>query len=333
MFISKINLYANPSNIYNNKINSQKTSQKAECGFISSPLEILGRSQVTFRGNNFKLNSDDKKFVDVVSRDLRFSDEQKELFSEIVKDYLKENKLKSLEEMNGDDNNAQSYFLNKVSEKMDLSDTEFDVLAFHIIDRIYCDGVYLPDDRRFIKDLPLIEPILEKYGLDEDAVDTVTDAMFIDADNFKCNALFDIFNQHANEIEDTIFFGALSDELCDDDVTNVIIDLSIKSKQYEKEGENIFRKNQERAKFYNTIDDEFITDGILDEFNIAEEEGENIFKHVIKRYADISLQQIAFEIADEYNLPPKADKKIIEIIQNQISIREKLYDSGENHDY
>ena len=47
---------------------------------------------------------------------------------------------------------------------------------------------------------------------------------------------------------------------------------------------------------------------------------ENIFKHVIKRHADISLQQIAFEIADEYKLPPKADKKIIEIIQTQDKI-------------
>ena len=320
MFISKINLYANPSNIYNNKINSQKTSQKAECGFISSPLEILGRSQVTFIGNNFELNSDDKKFVDVVSRDLRFSDEQKELFSEIVKDYLKENKLKSLEEMNGDDNNAQSYFLNKVSEKIDLSDAEFDVLVFHIMGRISCNGVYLPDDRRFVKDLPLIEPILEKYGLDEDAVDTVTDAMFIDAESFKCKALFDIFNQHTNEINDTVFFDVLTNEVDDDTALNIIIDLSQKSKEYEKFGENIFPKHTERAKFYNSMDDECITDEILGEFNIAEEEGENIFKHVIKRYADISLQQIAFEIADEYNLPPKADKKIIEIIKTQDKI-------------
>ena len=234
---------------------------------------------------------------------------------------MKENKLKSLEEIDGDDNNEQTYLLNKVSEKMDLSDTEFDVLSFHIIDRIFCDGVYLPEDRRFIKDLPLIEPILHNYGFDDETVDTITDAMLIDAENLECNALFDIFNQHSNEIEDTIFFDALTDEVSDDTAVNIIIDLSLKSKEYEKLGENIFPKNTERAKFYNSIDDDCISDDILKEFHIDVSEMDNIFNHIIKRHADISLQQIGFEIADEYNLPPKADKKIIEIIQNQ----DKLY--------
>ena len=323
MFIMKI------SNIvfYNQIFQPEKTfkqEKSANCNknmdFIPDNMEILGRSQVYFSGNDFRLNPDDKKFIDVVSRDLRFSDEQKKQFTGIVKDYLKENKFNNLEEMDGEDNNQQAYFLNKVSENMDLSDADFDVLSFHIVDRIYCEGVYLPDDRRFVKDLPIIEPILEQYGFDREVVDTLTDSMFIDAENFECKALFDIFNQHSNEIEDTVFFNALTHEVDDDTALNIIIDLSLKSKEYEKYGENIFSKNTERAKFYNSMDDECITDDILAEFNIAEEEGENIFRHVIKRHADVPYQQIAFEIADEYNLSEKADKKIIEILKTQEKI-------------
>lgn len=319
MKILNINFYnrTNNQNYYNTK---QTDNNYKDLGYIPSNMEIVGKSQINFSGNDFRLDANDKKFINVVSRDLRFSDKQKEQFSEIVKDYLKENKLKSLEEMDGDDNNEQAYFLNKVGEKMDLSDAEFEVLSFHIIDRIFCDGVYLPEDRRFVKDLPLIEPILHNYGFDDETVDTITDAMLIDADTFECNALFDIFNEHANEIEDTIFYNTLTDEVNDDTAINIIIDLSLKSKEYEKYGENIFPKNTERVKFYNSVDDEFITDEILEQFNISEEEGENIFKHIIKRHENISHQQIAFEIADEYKLPPKADKKIIEIIKTQDKI-------------
>lgn len=320
MKISNITFYSNFS--HQNRVSQPKISVNNDknMDFIPNNMEILGKSQVNFAGTGFKLNPDDKKFIDVVSRDLRFSDKQKKQFSEIVKDYLKENKLKSLEEMDGDDNNEQTYFLNKVGEKMNLSDTEFEVLSFHIIDRIFCDGVYLPEDRRFVKDLTLIEPILHNYGFDDETVDTITDAMLIDAENLECNALFDIFNQHANEIEDTIFYDALTDEVSDDTAVNIIIDLSLKSKEYEKLGENIFPKNSERAKFYNSIDDDYISDDILKEFQIDASEIDNIFRHVIQRHADISLQQIAFEIADEYNLPPKADKKIIEIIETQDKI-------------
>lgn len=302
--------------------NNKPENKNFNCTIL--PFEILGRSQVAFGENLVKLNYDDKKFIYVVSRDLRFSDEQKIQFKNIVQDYLKENKLKSMDDINSDGSDEQACFLNKVSEKMNLSDVEFDVLNFHILDRIYCDGVYLPEDRRFIKDLPIIEPIFGKYGLDEDSIDSITDVMLIDADNLKCKTLFDIFNQHAEVIEDSLFYNALLDIADDDICTNIIIDLCLKSKQYEIEGENIFPRHEDRAKFYNSLDDEFITDNILEEFNINKAEGENIFNSIIRRHGNITLQQIAYEIAEEYNLPPKADKKIIEIIKNKKSLNELL---------
>lgn len=320
MKIQNISFYNNYRHHVEN-FEKNKSSNK-ELGFIASPLEFWGRSQITFNGNI--LNNDDKKFVDVVSRDLRFNAKQKEKFTDIISQYLKENKIKSLDEIDCKGDDEQANLLNKISEKMDLSDPDFDVLSFHIVDRMYCEGIYLPEDRRFIKDLPVIEQVLQKSGLDDDVIDVITDSLLIDADILDCETLFDVFNKHIENIDNTSFYDSLTDELNSDETTNTIIDLCLKAKQYEKYGDSIFPKHEERVRFYSFLDDEFITDNILKEFNIDESEDEKIFNCIVLRHDNVSLQQIGFQIADKYNLPEKADKKIIEIIQNQKKLSQKL---------
>jgi hypothetical protein len=133
--------------------------------------EILGRSQVNFTSNNDKnkiFQEYDKKFIDTVSQNLRLSDEEKIRFNNDVKDFLKTNKIKSLENLVGAENaEMQAEFIGEVGDDICHSDFDFNILSDAFYDRVYYEGEYKPEVSLYDKDYEVIDHILDKYNCDE----------------------------------------------------------------------------------------------------------------------------------------------------------------------
>ncbi len=324
MKISGVNFYT-PHSIQSNQ--QKHTIQSNINNFnLSSQAEIIGRSQVKFTGKEFEFWEGDRAFLDVLALNLRLNDEEKQKLDNVVKDYMIQNNFKYIDDMViGDDAidaNEQAYFAAKISEALDLSDDDFDIVASELIDRIYCDGEYIPEDNRYQKDLPVLRKITENNNLDMHKLMNVFEILKQEAEENNSKSIFDNFREKPNPM----LLHKIMQELDEDEYVDVAIELSQIGKLDDRTRQAKVEKHKAENEFYRNSIDAMITAGICETFNLDDKNFEELFEQVKRRRNnDISLMQVAYEISEKYSLPPKAESKIIEIIKDCDDIGDKLY--------
>ncbi len=250
------------------------------------------------------LRNDTDKFNNIIAVNIGLNKEQSDEFKSIVSDYLKSNNMLSLRAMKGDDYlNEQSELVSILSAKFDLTENEEDILSTEMINFIYSKaGNYIPVTTYIDKDFDIFNAICEKNNIDEQARMEI----FI---NLKDVAL----KNNASNLFEIFTNPNINDKYISSLPIDFLIDLSTSSKNNLK-----IKKHPQRDKFYNNLRDNIILENLQEKYNLSQTALENIQKEISKRRSDNteikSIEQLAYEIADKYNLNSGAEKEIKNII-------------------
>ncbi len=144
---NKINSY----NFYkfNNKIDFKKNknqdstliykNQQINETFLNNKA-ILGKTQITFKGNKFNLNKKDILFISSLASTLGISASQIEKIKDIVSNFLQEKNFSSMGDFGGEEHiDEQSELEERISKSLNIENdsTKREFIAGKIIDR--CD--------------------------------------------------------------------------------------------------------------------------------------------------------------------------------------------------
>ena len=321
MKIDKISVYNNRSFKTNNT--PEQNIQYNLCnGKMLEHLEMLGRSQVNFTGNKFI--EYDKQFVDVLSKNLRLSQEDKEKLEDGVAIFLKNNNLKTLEDITGAENyELQSKFIGKIGCDICKSDNDYEILKDAFFDRVDYVDKYEPKLDLYQKDYVVVEHILDKYNISERDKGDIFSILKDDADGKNFNTLFDIFKPENNP-ESIVEYIQNLVEIDSATAFNLLIDFGVAAQQDEKTLFADVNPWKLTAKNFEESKDSAIAQEILDEFEIDENEYDYICEQINKRREGISVEQISFELTDKYDLPSKAFKYITDTIYNYDGCNEEF---------
>lgn len=294
------------------------------------PQEILGRSQVNFTGSNFEFSENDRKFIDSTAKNLRLSPEQKKILEDTTADYLKENNYESFDYLEDIDKiEEQNEYCERINKVLDFSDNDYNIFCSDFMYRVcyYCEKEdYEPQIDKYAKDLEVFDHICEKYDINDNTKFEMFDIMKFEAKAFECDTVFDMFTPDKDPKKSTIFYY-ISKNIGEDIAWDMIIDLANVSLQSENERHASVNKTKMRDKVYNEMTDFSIAKSISEKYNINEDCIEDIVAKIEqRRNKDVSVPQIAFELADEYNLPSGAEKDIEETIIITDSLRDILKD-------
>lgn len=306
--------------------------------FDYSLAEALGRSQVNFTGKKDKTYQQyDRMFIDTVAQNLRLSKEDKTRLNDNINEFLRSNGFKSLEDIAGDKNHElQADFISELGDDICRSDFDYNILSDTFHDRMYYDGQYNPEVDLYEKDYEVVDHILDKYGMDETRKVEIFDVLKMHADCLSDETVFDLFKP-GNKPE--VLMDLIKDQLqLDDDLSvDLLIDFGLmaqKDEEARREGiypwkmtalmneqakdeaiacEIIGEYDLEGDEFYEgdiDDDDEFDDDDVEESKSTMEE----IAEQLNRRRNGVSVEQIAYELMEKYDLPSDA----YEFIKNTI---------------
>ena len=319
------------SSAVKNSINNNSLPQ-------NSLSELIGRTQVNFRGGKdrmIELTMSDKKFINVIGKIFKLSEEEVNSIEEYTKDFFKKYKMRSFSAMKSDDifefANEQGAWAETVSRKLNLSDYEAlnldTILTTHIQTgdvTKFCNhaGETILDSFKYSTDYTPIRNVLEQNGVEESAIEDIISVLSSYSKNNKCGSIFDLFKKNNQTKADGTLTILLEDfGVSTDKISDILIDmhsLAGKNRKERIKGMNIHAIEE---KFNDGLDTIVITGEIDKKFNtgitkelieLLEARKTDTFVHKDGK----SLQEIAFYIADKYNLPKGADKEIINIIKS-----------------
>ena len=299
--------------------------------------EAIGRSQVNFKGvteHLYKMTNQDLKFIEIVSKIFKLNSVERKYIEDFTSKFLREEKLKSLYSMKGNDPfeyaNEIAYYSENISKRFDLSDYEmldFDwLLALHIhtgdISKFRNkNGESVLETHKYATDYTPFASVLEKYGIEDNATNVIFD-FFGNIARFKNkDSLFDLFQKENFQL----VYGNLKTLLkkhsgeSNDKANNIIVDLYSMSAKGRKERLDGINTHAIKESIEDGVTTIVIAKSISDKFGI------DITKELLEmlemRQTNTqlhkngkSLQEIGYRIADKYNLPKGADKNIIDII-------------------
>ncbi len=320
MKINPIQIYYNHTNYNTPQKQVQQPNQHA-CNNLSNHNEIIGRSQVSFGSNNqdFKFHQFDSMFIDTTAQNLRLNNDEKNTFKAETTNFLQKNNLTSLDELY-DDLEGQGAYLENIVKKLDLSDYDYNILADDFIERVECDGNYIPETKKYDKDWEVVDFILEKYTTESETRLDIFDIMKMEAESRDLNTLFDIFKPENNSPH-SITLATLSSTFGENTATDIYIDFALAAAKDPKTRHSEIDKNIIQSRFYDYSSDYIITCDILDYFQLDDENGDAIEQEVQKRRTEKkNIHQIAFELADKYKLPSGAEEYISTSIINNDKI-------------
>lgn len=329
MKVQNINLF----NFYNfqKKLPASQPANESDFNYNKAlhPQEVLGRSQINFTGGNFQFSENDRKFLDSVASNLRLSKENKKLLEDITASYLEFNDQTSFDYLEDDDKaEEQGEYCERIRTALNFSDNDLNIFTADFINRIfyyYKDEEYKPIERKYDKDLEVVDHIFEKYQVAENTKLAIFDTMKMEAEAFGYDTVFDIFKSE-NEPQNSIAFQIMSKNFGESFACNVFLDfVEAASKDEEKRHAEVDKTKLQRM--YNDFQgDVAITRIIAENFGMDNDNVlEDIFTQIKKRRSeDKNISQIAFEIADKYNLPLGAEKTIEETIINLDHIKDLL---------
>lgn len=323
---------------FNNKINlfgggavESKPVDNSDFNYnkMLHPQEVLGRSSINFTGSkkdDFVLCDDDKKFIDTTSKNLRLSDDDKQKFTNLITDFLTEKNYETLDYLDDgeffDDFNInrmgsdkQREFTDSISDKMQFSDFDHEIFCKDLLDRVYYyiqDDEYEPEEQKYQKDFEVVEDVLSKYDMDMIQKYEIFDVMKLESETMEFDTVFDIFKPQ-NKSKHSITMKYINDNFPSDTAMDIIIDLGSASLKDENVRHNSINKTKLSDKFYNEQTDQAIFNELVETFDMDEDLCDEVMPKLAKRYTENkNMHQIAFEIADEYQLPSGAEKFIVE---------------------
>lgn len=324
----------------NEKNNSHKSSFIGNYGFDYSLSETLGRSQVSFDGNDgFEFSEKDKYFIKAVSRDIRLDEDEQEKLRGLLKDYLENNSIKSLGDINtsgvgpimsASDFKISGYlvesdddvpaggldfvnFSNDISSKMGFNDQEKDIFYKHVLNRVLNSNNYAPKDYRYDKDIPLIKNAFKPYG---ELSILLIDTMMTEAGENGYSTLFEIFEQE-NKPAESKTYGQMVETYGHDIANDILIDLNSDSTKKEIErrdkAQRLYVESLKRV--FGDIANSFISDAIMNEY------GDSVNKDALEqcleqRHRNVPINIVALEVAEMYNFPNGEIPNIIKIISD-----------------
>lgn len=261
---------------------------------------------------------DASKFNDVITENLGLNGEQSAKFKSIISEYLSANNLATLKSLRGEDFfNEQAELISKISAEFNLSDNEENILNTEMVNYIYSKpNNYTPMTTRFDKDFDLFDAICDKNGMDDSLRAEIFDNIKQIALKNGTSNLFEVFTNP--NIKDK-YLSTLPADL--------IIDLALL-----KDDVNII-KHKSRDVFYGSVRDDIIIKALQEEFNFSKLTLEAIRDEICKRHPNYieggeykDITQIAFELADKFNLQYGAENKIKQIIQKTDNLEYKALD-------
>ena len=176
----------------------------------------------------------------------------------------------------------------------------------------YCDpNNYNPKVNRYVLDAEQCKQILANYKVPLKAQVDIFSMMGQKAGEIGYNSIFDLFTQSAldKELLDLIKARAGKTNFAD-----VCLDFYETGMSMSKSSATLNRRENIINKYVGLVD-EGIAKAIAEKFDLDMDD-ENLLKLIKLRKKDkVSDMEVAYRIADGYNLPPKAESKIIDILQ------------------
>ena len=141
MKINKINFLNYQNNVLknNNTPALNRENKQSVCDNKLNPMEMLGRSQVTFKGtNNDNLSQFDKSFCDDILKNLELSKNDSYKFKKNVNQFLKNNNYSSPENFCMSCNTDEKYcsFIESAVEGLNLSEEKIVMLDNALMNKI-----------------------------------------------------------------------------------------------------------------------------------------------------------------------------------------------------
>lgn len=255
---------------------------------------------------------------------------------EFIDEYLENNNLGSLVDLYKDKQliEEQKTLVKQIGEKFDLNEYEQRLLFKEFSNRPFNDDIdsnsYRPSVSIHSKDIPLLCDFLVRKGYKDnfgnqefiEVFHKLYAAMCVDAIYNNCKTIFDIFRlKDKFEGSETNEF-IKSSNLSEDQQMNLIIDLNDVANNYDKYYNRLPRYPQRDAK-HSYARCLIIKNHILNEYGIRKNQAieDDIMSILVKMAPDYikggqntPSNEVAFKIADEYELPPGSKEEIENLI-------------------
>ena len=300
---------------------------------------IAGKTKSCFANGIKKIfnNQSDNDLYKFIKKLLRQTPEENYEFRTTVDDFLKENNIKSISDLYSSEDliGEQAALTERLEKEFDLSENESMAINFEFLTRANT-GIfskYKPIVSVHIKDLDSIIKIVKdgnyKYNGGEHFDSILFKEMSKEAEQKGYENIFEIFSSKNNLSESETMKFIKNSKLSESEKTDLILDLTHTAQNPEAYANNI-HKHIATDNFYAKIQTDMITDKISDTFGLREDSKDiyedlilkQLKQHIIKLFPtyieggqNCSLKQVAYEIAEKYNLPSGAEKKIENIIE------------------
>ena len=306
-----------------------------------TPAEMLGRTQVNFCANKdseIKLTKEDANFVKGIAKVFRLDKEQEKRAEQIIKDFLKESNFKKLSDLQSDDPcefaNEEGWLIETLTNEFNLTDYENTVLTQLEIEQVEAGDITKPqgysrksevEKHKFARDYTPLKHLLEKkYSTDLDTTYNIYGYLTKIADQNNLDSVYDLFNKKYRTIGVGIIQsldGNKYGNLNDNQKTDLILDLvKLSGKTTEERLEGINRQEQMEI-FEDGVDTIAIANVISEKYGF--EIDEKLLKLLKKRKTNTEVHknqkpaiEVAYNIAEHYDLPGKSVKEIAQIIED-----------------
>ena len=271
----------------------------------------------------------DNDFYEYARKALRLSPKENYEFRVTIEDYLKENNLKSINDLAGEDMLMEQAELTELlTRKFELSDAEMNALQWELISRANSGLDYKPMANIFVKDEAPLRAIVENGGYNYSLNDMFNKkfnhklfwVMSEEAQEAGYKNIFEIFKKENNPNSSKTVEFIKNSNLTQEQKMDLIIDLGKIASEPEEFAMKV-PKHVAFDNFYGSLYNDMITERIIRKFDLPALIEDDLKKIVAKLQPahvtggeDCNIHQIAFEIADKYKLPAKAEKELSSII-------------------
>lgn len=307
-------------NLQNAKADNVQNQTNFNYNKMNFPQEISGRSLVNFKGNEeFDLTKEDNRFLNYITGKLNYSKEKTKKVKEIVKNYLKENKYKTLKELSGEDKIEEfGAMVDRIIDNAHMSERDSVCFIGEYTKIIDFNENHKVPQKNYLKDFKRLSNFANNKGLEPFTTITLHNKMMQDARAYGLNSTFDLFKSNINFNQtETYQFMKNVLGLEQEEIDNFIMDI-VKSPVKSSDLPLKIDKEQIFSRMHNTF--AFIE--IAKKFNLKSEKAEEIYDILCNTYLPETSeklkmnQKIAFLIADKYSLPVHAEKDIIKILEH-----------------
>ena len=277
--------------------------------------DTFEKNNISFEGEKnkgFKLSGTDQLFIAAVSRNLMLKEDEQDILRQEVINFLKDRGYESLDDIKHDDETYPAMELaGNIERKLELDQIDTGMLMSDLEERLQSKEKYTPTNRKYQIDIQLLTPILEEYGfVGEDGCADIDVFAYMckDASKNKFESLFDIFKNENNPIKSQTYKYLAQNAPSKDNLADLMIRLN-----YSTDMDTPQKRFEVSCKMFMDSRDNAVAADVANRYWI--DVGEVL--KIVKKLDDANVlpMQVAFEIADKYNLPSGSEDEILEMIK------------------